>query len=273
MHQIVSSLRAQLAAASQSLEERHQAIKELRQLRDRDAKEIELKSQEVAIARTEVAKLAAEVERLRRLIEDASEGVRDTRVGREYDDPRVRDIGISDLSTVREVTNEDQDDEDDRLHHEQQPHSGQRRYSPPSQDDGYGTEETELDEDEDPPVQIEVCEATLEYTVGEQTQAAVEKDSIMGTAGRPRSGSTIRSSSRMSSRAPSPRFVQPTVPLEPMFRRAPSRMSNPAPRPQDDDVASTSSYGRPVPPASRRFLSVSNSPTVDWSPLFTQRPI
>ncbi|KAG9013566.1 hypothetical protein FRB90_005880 [Tulasnella sp. 427] len=270
---LVNTLRAHIARMAKELEERQRDLQELRQIRERDALALQSKLHEVEEAHEQVDELAAEVDRLRSIID---EGLRERRRAKEAEEMISRaSIHAGELSTVREATNEDEDEDEPQG----QGHGGygyyqyqskpNRQYSPPAQDQTQDDAQTEPDYDaEEPPkqgVRIAVQEPTLEYTVGDITQPEPETVQLQQQLyGRQRSGSnatTVRSASRLSSRAPSPRFGQVRATQEPV-RRAPSRLSalrgegGRSPEP-GDDAATTSSLGRPIPPSSRRFITVS----------------
>lgn len=260
---------------AKELEERQRDLQELRQIRERDALALQSKLHEVEEAHEQVDELAAEVDRLRAIID---EGLKERRRAKEAEEMLSRaSLHPGELSTVREATNEDEEDESQtqdgygRYQYQSQPN---RQYSPPAQDQSQEDVQTELDYDggreqrEQQPrqtVRIALHEPTLEYTQGDISQPleAEPVPSHQQLFGRQRSGSnatTVRSASRLSSRAPSPRFGGQVRVPEPV-RRAPSRMSNmrgEGGRSPDlgDDAATTSSLGRPVPPASRRFITV-----------------
>lgn len=271
---------------TKELEERQRDLQELRQIRERDALALQSKLLEVEEAHEQVDELGAEVDRLRTIID---EGLRERRRAKEVEEMLSRaSLHPGELSTVREATNEDEEEESrahDGYGHRQYQSQPNRQYSPPIQDQTQEEILTEHDYDarrerfEEQPrhtVRIAVREPTIEYTAGEITQP-LEPEAVPShqqRLGRPRSGSngtTVRSASRLSSRAPSPMFGQIRAPPEPV-RRAPSRMSNlrgdggRSPDP-GDDAATTSSLGRPVPPGSRRFISVSgdNLKVPEWA--------
>ncbi|KIO23851.1 hypothetical protein M407DRAFT_26713 [Tulasnella calospora MUT 4182] len=271
---LVSTLRAHIARMTKELEERQHDLQELRQIRERDALALQSKLHEVEEAHEQVDELAAEVDRLRAIID---EGLRERRRAKEAEEMLSRaSLHPGELSTVREATNEDEDESqaEDMYGHYQYQSQPNRQYSPPGQDQSQEDAQTEHDyaggreQREEQPrhtVRIALHEPTLEYTVGDVTQP-LEPEPVQPHQqlfGRQRSGSnatTVRSASRLSSRAPSPRFGgQVRVAPEPV-RRAPSRMSNlrgDGGRSPDlgDDAATTSSLGRPVPPGSRRFIT------------------
>ncbi|KAG8876345.1 hypothetical protein FRB97_004284 [Tulasnella sp. 331] len=260
---LVSTLQTRVSGLTNDVESYRSTIVELREELERDVASIQAKTEEVETLRDEIERLEEEVARLRSVVE---ESLRTRRTSRE--------AGMGELSAVTEEDDEHIEEEQGGAHDVPQMHSHDRHgvYPPPTQDGAYDTE-TELDDNEDPYYQhnregrqplAAVQEATIEYTqqhsidpvptLPRKTSQQVLQHQIQRT----RSGSNvgvIRSSSRMSSRAPTPRLGPAPAPA---LHRPQSRLGGlraDAQAPQDDDVSSTSSLGRPLSRASRNFAS------------------
>ncbi|KAG8878574.1 hypothetical protein FRB98_006087 [Tulasnella sp. 332] len=262
---LVSTLQTRVSGLTNDVESYRSTIVELREELERDVASIQAKTEEVETLRDEIERLEEEVARLRSVVE---ESLRTRRTSRE--------AGMGELSAVTEEDDEHIEEEQGGAHDVPQMHSHDRHgvYPPPTQDGAYDTE-TELDDNEDPYYQhnregrqplAAVQEATIEYTqqhsidpvptLPRKTSQQVLQHQIQRT----RSGSNvgvIRSSSRMSSRAPTPRLGPAPAPA-PALHRPQSRLGGlraDAQAPQDDDVSSTSSLGRPLSRASRNFAN------------------
>ena len=227
LEQFVEGLRVHIAALTRKLEERNRALEELRALRERDALQLEKKVRELREAHRQVDELSSEVRRLRESVE---EGIQVRRMVRESDEMIAR--GLGDLSTVREATNEDEEDE------QHAPEPGQRGYfrpghgrtSPPAQDPDaeYDTETDREAQEYDVRRRPPPVNDSIEYTRADQTVDSIVDDD-------------------QQKRNPSP------PPTRHAHFRSSSRLSN---RTAEEDVT-TSSLGRPLPPNQRRYEHVS----------------
>lgn len=261
LENLVSSLQNKIARLTDDIESHRSTIEELREEIERDAVTIEAKNQEVEALRDQIERLEMDVDRIRGVVEET---LRERRLSR---DPGS---AMGELSAVMEEDDQEDEDQDQQEHLAQpsMPNFQRGVYPPPTQDQEYDTE-TELDDNEQVEdtyqqqntagqPQIAVHEATIEYTqrsieppetrrMPSQLPLQVQQHEM-----RPRSGSmasTARASSRMSSRAPTPRFGPSLVPDRPQSRLS---MRTDA-HGQDDEVTSMSSLGRPLSRGSRNF--------------------
>lgn len=174
----------------------------------------------------------------------------------------LAESALGELSAVVEEDDQDQE-EDEGQQLDAQGYGGRGVYPPPTQD--YETEtEDEYDQGQDQQPHIAVHEATIEYTQpsihptgGVQRTDSQTTVKPLPQQQRARAGSnasTARTSSRMSMRAPSPRFGPGLGPLRPQSRLSVIRSDGQV---EQDDASSTSSLGRPLSRASRNFQNVS----------------
>ncbi|KAG8907716.1 hypothetical protein FRB99_002512 [Tulasnella sp. 403] len=253
LEQLVTNLRDYITDLSRKLRNSQLEVEELRLACQRDAEEIQKKSAEVDKLSVEVRELSGEVTRLRHII---LEGVQATR---EAQQSMIHPLG--DLSTVQEVSNEDLDNQTYNQYQRPGEYRTTTRYSPPSQDDGSETETEIAEEDAEDIRQQSLVQgdASIEYTLPNIARPTVTTTlSSNVPTQRTRSGSVAsaaRPSSRLSNRAPSPQYGHGISQPDPAARRAPSRLSAVHETGREDDISSVSSFGKPLPMPSRRFIN------------------
>lgn len=256
---LVETLQGKVSYLTGEVAAYQSTISELRDELDQDIETIEAKTLEVETLRDQIAQLEHEVDRLRGVVE---ESLRQRRFSREPNGMMAAG-GMAELSVVTE--------EDDQLEREEDERRGVRapqdqryvgrggsQYPPPTQDGAYDTEtDYEDQQNNDRRPQIEVQEATIEYTqqsIGGGRLSPQHR--LQPLDGRPRAGSnatTARASSRMSSRAPTPKFGQVIQPARPQSRLANMRANV---RVQEEEDTITS-LGRPLSRGTRAFPDVS----------------
>ncbi|KAG8998311.1 hypothetical protein FRB93_013786 [Tulasnella sp. JGI-2019a] len=251
---LVSTLQTRVSGLTNEVETYRSTIVELREELERDVASIQAKTDEVETLRAEIQRLEEEVGNLRGVVEHS---LRARRMNKE--------AGKGELSAVTE----ENDGAAEEGHREPQTQSYGRRgvYPPPTQDAAYDTE-TELGDNNEPyyrqngeghQTHIEIHDATIEYTQRSMDPAPLqprkESQVFQPPAQRTRSGSNgsvIRASSRMSSRAPTPRFGPAAAAARPQSRLSVIRSEGQV---QDDDQSSTSSLGQPLSRAAQNYAN------------------